>query len=424
MIAGWVALLTIGFKVVLAQRLHQQTVDALVTKAESVAATLQVSADGTVSVAESTSDSVLDSGVWVYQGLRNVERSPGDESVQRTVDLLAHGGARFLDGGHSQRFYASPIARNDRQVAQIVVATSRSATQNAAWTVLWASAVLAVLLLAGAYPVVRVATARALRPVDAMTAQAAEWSAHSVGQRFGRHQRFRELQMPAQHLDAVLDHLSAVVRHERQLSAELSHELRTPLARIVAETDLLLGRPRTVEESHAAYRSVLAAAASMQTILDTLLATARTATTQAPGRCEVRPTLEHLRLLHPGRAATIEIAVTPRELAVGVEAAVLERILSPIVENALRHAERSVAISAADRHGMVAVQVTDDGPGIPAHLVEDIFTPGFRANADDGHPGAGLGLALARRLARVAGGNVTVVPDAGSTTFHVELPAG
>lgn len=423
-IAGWLTLLTIGFNVVLAQRLHQQTTDALVTKAESVAATLDVAADGRISVGETTPDSALDSGVWIYQGQRTVERSAGVSSVQRTADSLAATGARFLDGPQSQRFYALPIVRDGRRIAQVVVATSSSAARNAASTALWGSAILAVLLLGGAYPVLRVTTARALRPVDAMTAQAAEWSAGSVGQRFGREQRFRELRMLARHLDAVLDHLSAVVRHERQLPAELSHELRTPLTTILAETDLLLSRPRTVEESQAAYRSVQAAATSMQKILDTLLATARTATTQAPGRCPVRPTLQHLRELHRASAAVVDIAVTPADLAVGIEARVLERILSPILENALRHADRSVTISAAARDGMTIVRVTDDGRGVPADLMEDIFVPGFRANDADGHPGAGLGLALARRLARAAGGNVTVVPEPGSATFLIELPAG
>lgn len=73
---------------------------------------------------------------------------------------------------------------------------------------------------------------------------------------------------------------------------------------------------------------------------------------------------------------------------------------------------------------MTVVLVTDDGRGVPADLVQDIFTPGFRANDADGHPGAGLGLALARRLARAAGGDVRVAPDPGSTAFLIELPAG
>lgn len=423
-IAGWLLVLTVRFNVVLAGRLHQQTAEALTARAESVAATITFAADGTLSVGESTTDSVLDSGVWVYQGRRAAERSPGLTSLQYTADLLADRGAQFLDGPDAHRLYALPIVRGNRQVATVVVATSLSAAQNASRTALWGSAALAVLLLAGAYAVLRVATGRALRPVDVMTAQAADWSAHNLGQRFGRYQHFRELQTLAHHLDAVLDHLSAVVRHERQLPAELSHELRTPLSRILAETELLMSRPRSAEAARAAHLSIRDAAHSMQKILETLLATARADTAEAPGRCAVLPTLEHLVAAHRREGRTVNVTVARADLAVGVEAAVLERILSPIIENAFRHTDRLVDIRGDDVDGAVAVLVINDGPGVSPHLIENIFTPGFRADSGDGHLGAGLGLALARRLARASDGDVTVLAQTSLCTFRIDLPAG
>lgn len=331
-IGVWLLLLTVGFNVVLIQRFHQQTAQTLSARAESVAATLNVHADGTVSVSEFSTDSVLDSDVWVFSGEHAIERSPGSAALQQAADGLRNRGSQSADGPNSSRLYAYPITRDGSQLATVVVSTSLAAAHSASLTALWGSAALALLLLAGAYPVLRASTGRALRPVDVMTAQAADWSAHALDRRFGRHQHFRELQSLAHHLDAVLDHLSAVVRHERQLPAELSHELRTPLSRIMVEAELLLARPRTAQETSAAHTSIRDAALSMQSILNTLLATARADSQEAPGRSNIAPVLAHLAALHtPGKVA-IRTQVSPPDLGAGVEPAVLERILSPLLD--------------------------------------------------------------------------------------------
>jgi signal transduction histidine kinase len=71
----------------------------------------------------------------------------------------------------------------------------------------------------------------------------------------------------------------------------------------------------------------------------------------------------------------------------------------------------------------VWVDVADDGPGIPVEFVEDVFRPGFRTDRRDGHFGAGLGLSLARRLARSSDGDVLIVAAARTgATVRVCLP--
>ena len=72
------------------------------------------------------------------------------------------------------------------------------------------------------------------------------------------------------------------------------------------------------------------------------------------------------------------------------------------------------------------IHVDDDGPGVRADERELIFEPGTRGSAAAGsrHDGAGLGLALARRLARAAGGDIDARPAADGGHFTVRLPAG
>ena len=70
------------------------------------------------------------------------------------------------------------------------------------------------------------------------------------------------------------------------------------------------------------------------------------------------------------------------------------------------------------------IRVTNDGPLLPPQLSELVFEPGSTVAAADGHRGAGLGLALARRLARAADGDLFVDTDAPTTTFVLTLPPG
>ncbi|MFG1706889.1 sensor histidine kinase [Nonomuraea sp. M3C6] len=112
-------------------------------------------------------------------------------------------------------------------------------------------------------------------------------------------------------------------------------------------------------------------------------------------------------------------------LQAGVTSALLERIVSPLLDNALRYARSHVTVRAARQPDGVRIDVTDDGSGVPPSFAEQLFQPGRRADPTDGHGGAGLGLPLARRLARSAGGEVTYNAEHTSGAgFVVILPAG
>jgi two-component system heavy metal sensor histidine kinase CusS len=171
------------------------------------------------------------------------------------------------------------------------------------------------------------------------------------------------------------------------------------------------------------------AAQSMRSICDTLLNNAREKThnaSAAPGTATVAPVLHRLTTnLSTREQIRTVVDVPDAELEAGVAPALLERIVGPLLTNALRYARSAVTVSARARPGGLRITVTDDGPGVPGEFLDDLFQPGRRADPGDGHDGAGLGLPLARRLARTVGGDVCHDPGhEPGARFLVDLPAG
>jgi signal transduction histidine kinase len=416
--AAWVGVLTVGFNVVLAGELHAESGRTLQDRAEAAAATVQVRRDGTLRVQEPPADEALDADVWVYEGTRALERPRAGRRVQQEADALAGRGQRFEQTNEpaASRLFALPIRSAGRQVGTVVTAVSLEPYRHARQLALVASAGLVLLLLAGVYAATRALVARALEPVQVMTQQAARWSAEDAEERFGAADRPEELAVLAENLDGVLDRQAALLRHEQQLTEELSHELRTPLAVITAEIELLQARSRTAAERDRAVGAVSAATARMSSILETLLTTARSRSSSSVGRCRVAPVLTGAV---PAPAPFEVVVRCDPDLTAGVDAPVLDRILAPLVENARRYARTRISLYGDADGNVVRVRVHDDGPGVAEELREAVFQPGQRGPADE-HPGAGLGLALARRLARASGGDVQAT-DAG---FVVRLPRG
>lgn len=409
-IAAWVAVLTIVFNIVLFHRLDQQAADIAKARAISASATVRLGSDGRPRALESAGDAALDYGIWIYRGASAVQRPSAPRDLQQLADSIAASDVRAATTDDATLF-AVPVVQHGIQVATVIASVSLAPYERAEHTTVVGSVIVALLLLLGAYPVLRFAGRRALQPVERMTHQAREWSAHAPDHRFGGGQHFTELHDLASTLDGVLDRLSAVLRHERQLSAELSHELRTPLSTIVAETDLLIRR----QPGEVAYRSIHDSAMSMDEIIETLLTTARAELQSDDAACDVRAEVERLVA---GRRGHIEVRDDHRPIA-GVDATVLTRLLSPIIDNVVRYAHETVSIEIARDDAAVRIDIANDGAPIAPGDQERIFDAGY-----SGGDGAGLGLTLARRLARAAEGDVVCVPRTRGAVFVVTLPPG
>jgi signal transduction histidine kinase len=249
-----------------------------------------------------------------------------------------------------------------------------------------------------------------------MTSRAEDWGAHDLDRRFDLGPPRDELTGLATTHDGLLDRIAASRRHEQRVAGEMAHELRTPLAGLRGRAELALGAtgPSAVDEKDDALRAVVAQSARLTDTVDTLLAVARRELDPAGGTADL------VTLAHEVEQVDVVEPDLPLPLAEG-EPDVLRRALAPLVANARRHARSRVWLELSADAGHVRVTVRDDGPGLDPAIGERAFDPGVRG-PDEGEPGAGLGLPLARRLARSCGGDVRTGPEPGGS-FVLELPA-
>jgi signal transduction histidine kinase len=359
----------------------------------------------------------------VFAGTRPIEAPSAPAVVGRTAVAMAAARPGFRDVAGEVRLLSVPVLDGGTRVGTVVASISLDPANDARMTALVGSAILcaavAVVFALGA----RWILARALRPVSRMTAEASEWSEHDLDRRFQLGPPYDELTQLGATLDDMLARISAALQREQRLSAEISHELRTPLARIQTETDLALRRTRSRAEYAAALSAIRANAERMAGIIETLMDAARREAGQSVATCDVRAAAEAARAasiaLTAGRGVRMEVRPGGTPARARVEQALVERILEPLLENACRHARTTVTLAVAVAGDRVRITICDDGPGIAAAEIETVFEPGTR-DAESG--GAGLGLALARRLARAAGGEVTAESGSGGRLIVI-LPA-
>jgi signal transduction histidine kinase len=260
-----------------------------------------------------------------------------------------------------------------------------------------------------------------------MTAQAADWSEHDLDRRFALGAPRDEFTGLAATLDGLLGRLSASLRHEKQFSAELAHELRTPLSKLHAEAELALARERSAGELRESLEAVLRYTDRMTGVVDALMAAAEREADPRTGTVDAGAAAEAAVAACADSAAERGISIKPERsqdpIEVDADADITVALLVPLISNAIRYGRSRVRLSVARDGASVAFRVSDDGPGLDPAELERVFEPGVRGSAANGSAGAGLGLSLARRLARAAGGDVVAEAAADGAQFVVRLPA-
>jgi signal transduction histidine kinase len=232
-----------------------------------------------------------------------------------------------------------------------------------------------------------------------MTAQAETWSEEDLERRFAVGEPYDELTRLAATLDRLLARLAASLRHERQFSAAMSHELRTPLAKLMAEAELALRRTRSESEYRESLEAVLGNAEQIERIVETLLSTARQEFPR--GVANAREIAEAVvaaysdDALSRGVELDLELSDSSERMRVGVDQDIAERILYPVVENALRYSRTSVRVGLrgtdrlafADGWCRMSTRQSSSPPSAAARAARPITEPASGSRCHGGLPG-------------------------------------
>ena len=218
---------------------------------------------------------------------------------------------------------------------------------------------------------------------------------------------------------AFLDMRERLQRHIEQrtaLLASVSHDLRTPLTRLKLE--LALAEPSTRGEE------MKGDLAEMEHMIDEYLAFARGQGGEIVETVAVRGLIEEVSEGAKRAGALVEVQIDP-ELSMHVRPNAFKRAISNLVMNAAVHGERIEVAARAAWDGGVEILVDDNGPGIPPDRYEEAFKPFNRLDEarNQNEKGVGLGLAIARDVARGHGGDVILAQSPlGGLRATVTLP--
>jgi two-component system sensor histidine kinase RstB len=206
----------------------------------------------------------------------------------------------------------------------------------------------------------------------------------------------------------------ALVRTQRELLQAVSHELRTPLSRMRFAIDLI-ETAKDDQERKRRLESLDAATEELDELVGELLSYVRMETTQPQLNREHVALQDALDVLIPKHAAlcpSIQFHVDEsvgKQGVVVAERAGLQRALGNLLSNAGQFAKSRVMVSTERAEAATIVDVDDDGDGIPESDRERVFEPFVRLGDSSNGRGAGLGLALVKRIVTQHGGSVQVL---------------
>jgi heavy metal sensor kinase len=276
---------------------------------------------------------------------------------------------------------------------------------------------------------------QSLAPVGAMAERARKIGVGDLTARLPVANPRDELGRLAETFNDLLNRLEASLVQQRQFMADASHELRTPVTTSRTAAAVALQQSHRDEEE---YRETLTIIEQQTTRLSRIVEDMFTLARADAGSYPVRATLMYLdevvddavraaRVLANTKRVSIELA-TIQSASFSGDEELVRRLIGNLLDNAVRHTRPGsvVHVSLSHEPDRYVLSVTDAGEGIAPEIQPHIFERFFRGDvartSSDG--GAGLGLALARWIARAHGGDVTLVRSSHEgTTFAATLPS-
>lgn len=292
--------------------------------------------------------------------------------------------------------------------------------QRLIWMTMGLSALATALL--GAW-----AARASLRPLRQMSEVAAQVSAHSLTTRLDAGQMPQELRGLAGELNAMLARLEEAFQRLSAFSADIAHELRTPLTGLLTQTQVVLSRPRGLEDYREALHGNLEELERLTAMVNDMLFLAKTdhgLLTPNSQPLELAGEVDELLEFYAPLAEENAIGLERNgELRVQGDRALLRRVLANLLDNALRFTPEGGTVRVRLEPGRLSVE--NPGREIPAERLPRLFDRFYRADParrEGQGEHAGLGLAICRSIVRAHGGEIRCESAEGWTRFIIEFP--
>jgi two-component system, OmpR family, sensor kinase len=347
-------------------------------------------------------------------------------------DVLGHKDREPFDfDWHDNRLRGALVALSARNARLLIAAPRSDLDGDAAFL---KRAMIAVFGVAVAWTVVLafgIAT-RITRTHRTIAATAQRVVAGDLAARVGSAGRSGEMAALAGNIDEMIERLALLLRGQQHFIAHAAHELRSPLATLYGELSHALRRTRDPDEYRTIIDHALRSTRKLNQLAEDLLTLARLGAT-APEAIETA-TISEVVADALEQAGT-ETAVRGIAVSVGGDLTPIRgrksdlvRMFRNLLENAVRHSPDggTIGVRSSQAGEDLIVEVSDEGAGVPAEDKANIFSPFFRrvGKGNGSIAGTGLGLTIARDIARLHGGDLTLAETVAGrgATFVVRLP--
>lgn len=286
-----------------------------------------------------------------------------------------------------------------------------------------------VILLAA--PVGWFMARQALRGVEEVSRAAVDIANGTLDRKVSVQAKGAEIERLVSTFNAMVDRIRALISGMREMTDNIAHDMRSPLARIRANSELALSSAKTLEEYKISAADTLEECDRLLQMINTTLDVAEAevgvtefATDKVDLSSVVRDACELFEPIAEDKNIELSLRHKPGCLVRG-STQYLQRMLANLLDNALKYTpdKGRIDVELSSNDAAVSIAVRDTGIGISEADQPHIYERFYRCDESRSQPGFGLGLSLARAVARAHGGDIGVSSSPGSgSVFSVTLP--
>jgi heavy metal sensor kinase len=272
---------------------------------------------------------------------------------------------------------------------------------------------------------------RAVSGVEAITRTAQKISGGTLEERVPVKARGDEIDQLAITFNQMLDRIQALLTEIKEMGDNMAHDLRSPITRIRGVAEVTLTSSKTLSEYESMAASTIEECDRLLDMINTMLIISKTGSGVDKLRIKdvdltgiVRQACELFEPTAEDKKVNLSCDVPDRTYLTG-DTPMIQRMLSNLLDNAIKYTPSggTVNVTVSESKAQVVVAFEDTGVGISQADLPRIFERFYRCDQSRSQAGIGLGLSLARAIARAHGGDITVIstPNQGSI-FTVTLP--